>query len=142
VVDDGPRRPRRVPPPPPPVAAPPGQAWGASEPVPGLTEAQGRVRMALHGPQGDVDGALLEDGMILRLPPPEAYRFANLLLPGQTVVAEGSELATPMGRVMDVRQIGASREQLSLVEGPPGPGPRRPAPPAAPGFGPPGPPRP
>jgi hypothetical protein len=98
--------------------------------------------MALHGPQGDVDGALLDDGMILRLPPPEAYRFANLLLPGQTVVAEGSELATPMGRVMDVGQIGAWREQLSLVEGPPGPGPRRPPPQPAPRFGPPGPPRP
>src|SRR5271165_5215375 len=41
VVDDGPRRSGRAPPPPPPAAAPPGQAWGASEPVPGLTEAQG-----------------------------------------------------------------------------------------------------
>jgi hypothetical protein len=139
VVDDGPRR---APPPPPPAAAPPGQAWGASKSVPGLTEAQGRVRMALHGPQGDADGALLDDGMILRLPPPEAYRFANLLQPGETVVAEGSELATPMGRVMDVWQIGATRKQLSLVEGPPGPGPRWPPPPPAPGFGPSGPPRP
>ncbi len=142
VIDDGPPGPGRGPAPPPPVAAPPGQASGAGAPLPGLTEAQGRVRMALHGPEGDVNGALMDDALILRLPPPEAYRFASLLQPGQIVVAEGTELVTAMGRVMEVRQIGASREQLSLVEKPPGPGPaRRPAPPP-PGFGPPGPPRP
>jgi hypothetical protein len=82
----------------------------------------------------------MDDGAILRLPPPEAYRFVNLLQPGHTVVAAGAELVTPMGTVLDVRQIGASREQLSLVEAPPKPGPGRRRPP--PGFGPPGPPRP
>ena len=102
---------------------------------------QSRVWMALHGPQGDVNGALLDDGTIVRLPPPEAYRFASLLQPGQTIVAKGSELITAMGKVLDAQQIGASREQLSLVETAPGPGRgRRPPPP--PGFGPPGPPRP
>jgi hypothetical protein len=100
-------------------------------------EAQGRVRMALHGPQGDLNGALLDDGAILRLPPPEASRFASLLQPGQFIVAEGTELITAMGKVTDVRQIGASREQLSLVEAPPGPGPGRPPAPPPPGFGPP-----
>jgi hypothetical protein len=80
VVDNGLPWPGRAPPPP-----PPGQAAGASGPLPGLTEEQGRVRMALHGPQGDVNGALLDDGVILRLPPPEAYRFANLLQLGQTI---------------------------------------------------------
>src|SRR5437870_8483895 len=49
----------------------------------GQTEVQGRVRMTLHGPRGDVNGALLEDGTVLRLPPPEADRFATLLQPGQ-----------------------------------------------------------
>ncbi len=142
VVDNGPLGPGRASPPPPPVAAPPGQAEGASGPLPGLTEAQGRVRMALHGPQGDVNGALLDDGVILRLPPPEANRFATLLQPRATIVAEGRELVTPMGTVMDVRQIGPSREQLSLVAGPPGPGPWRRPPPPPPGHGPPRPPRP
>ena len=115
--------------------------YGRRRPLPGLTEVQSRVWMALHGPQGDVNGALLDDGTIVRLPPPEAYRFASLLQPGQTIVAKGSELITAMGKVLDAQQIGASREQLSLVETAPGPGRgRRPPPP--PGFGPPGPPRP
>jgi hypothetical protein len=138
VIDNGPPGPGRGPaPPPPPVAS----AQPAGGPLPGLTEVQSRVRMALHGPQGDVNGALLDDGTIVRLPPPEAYRFASLLQPGQVIVAEGAELVSAIGKVMDAQQIGTSRAQLSLVEAAPGPGPgRRPPPP--PGFRQPGPPRP
>ena len=83
VVDNGPPGPGR------------GPGAGPAAPVPGLTEVQGRVRMALHGPRGDVNGALLEDGTVLRLPPPEAERFAAILQPGQTLVAEGIELRQP-----------------------------------------------
>lgn len=111
VVDNGPPRPGH------------GPGAGPSAPSPALTEVQGRVRMALHGPRGDVNGALLEDGTVLRLPPPEAERFATLLQPGQTVIAEGTELANPIGKVLDVRQLGASRDQMNQVQGPAGPGP-------------------
>src|SRR5229473_6452857 len=55
---------------------------------------QGRVQMALHGPRGDVNGVLIEDGTILRLPPPEAERFASQLAPGQTVTAQGDAITT------------------------------------------------
>jgi hypothetical protein len=99
-----------------------GPAAGPAAPVTGLIEVQGRVRMALHGPRGDVNGALLEDGTVLRLPPPEAEQFAALLQPGQTLIAEGIELANPIGKVLEVRQIGASRDQLNQVQAPPGPG--------------------
>jgi hypothetical protein len=112
-------------------------------PSPGLTEVQGRVRTTLHGPQGEVNGALLEDGTVLRLPPYEAYRFATLLQPGQVLVAEGTAVANAIGTVSEVWQLGASRDQLSPVEGPPEPGrDRRPPPPRGPGSVPPGPPRP
>jgi hypothetical protein len=143
VVDNGPPGPGRPGAPPPPAPRLGTPAAGPGAPIPGLTEMQGRVRMSLHGPQGDVNGALLEDGTVLCLPPPEAARLATLLQPGQTVVAEGTGLATAVGKVFEVQQIGASREQLSLVETPPGRGPgRRPPPPPGPGFGPPAPPRP
>jgi hypothetical protein len=65
-----------------------------------------------------VNGALLEDGAVLRLPPPEAGRFGTLLQSGQTIVAEGIEVANPIGKVFDVRLIGASRDQLNQVEVP------------------------
>jgi hypothetical protein len=120
IVDNGPPGPGRGPGvPPPPATA--GAAAGPEGPIPGLTEVQGRVRMALHGPRGEVNGALLDDGAVLRLPPEEAARLANLLQPGQTVVAEGEATVNALGKVLEVRQIGPSREQLSSVDAPPGP---------------------
>jgi hypothetical protein len=65
-----------------------------------------------------VNGALLEDGTALRLPPPEAYRLSSLLQPGQTVVAEGVVFSNPIGKVLEIRQLGASREQLSQIQAP------------------------
>ena len=138
VIDNGPPGPGPGPAPPLPPVEP---EAGPSAPIPGLSEVQGRVRMVLHGPRGDVNGALLEDGTVLRLPPPEAYRFTNLLQPGQALVAEGSELVSAVGTVVEMRQLGPTQTQLSLVAEPPGRGRRRPPPPGL-GAAPAAPPRP
>jgi hypothetical protein len=114
----------------------------AVTPLSGLTEVRGRVRMSLHGAQGEVNGALLDDGTVLRLPPPEAYRFSTLLQPGHVLVADGVGFATAIGKVFEVQEMGESREQMSVVDVPPGPGRGRRPPSSVPGFGPPGPPRP
>lgn len=102
-----------------------------------LSEVSGRVQLTLHGPRGEVNGAMLDDGTVLRLPPPEAARLASLLAPGQTVVADGVGFANNLGRVVDVRALGSSRDALVPVEGPPGPrGRRGPPPPPPPGAAP------
>jgi hypothetical protein len=88
---------------------------------------QGRVQTTLHGPRGVVNGAVLDDRTILRLPPPEAERLAALLAPGQTIAAQGDGLLTPMGRVVDVQAIGPSLAQLTAVQRP-GPPPGKPGP--------------
>jgi hypothetical protein len=118
----GPRGPR----PPPP---PPGGFAGVQ-----LVEAQGRIQMSLHGPRGEINGVLLNDGTVLRLPPDAFFSFSALLQPGKTVVAEGNEVSNAIGKVLEVSQIGPSREQLNFVTvPPPGPGPAGgPAPPPPP----------
>jgi hypothetical protein len=89
------------------------------------------VRTTLHGPKGDVNGALLEDGTAVRLPPPEAARFAALLAPGQSVTVQGRETESVLGRVIEATAIGQSSAELSEVKAPPpppppgGPEPRR-----------------
>jgi hypothetical protein len=108
IVDNGPPAPRRGPPPPP----------GPDAEAPGGELAQGRVRMALHGPKGDVNGALLDSGVIVRLPPPEAARFASLLQAGQPLAARGAQVRTALGAVVDAREIGASLDQLTPVRRP------------------------
>jgi hypothetical protein len=109
----------------------------------------GRIASTLHGKRGEVNGALLDDGTVLRLPPPEAERLEAWLRAGQTVSVRGDVLDTALGRVIDVRALGSSPEQMTELSGPRPPrgprgGPDRlgpPPPPPQPGFGPPPPPR-
>lgn len=110
----------------------------------------GRIASTLHGKRGEINGALLEDGTVLRLPPPEAERLADWLRPGQTVAVRGDVLDSALGRVIDVRALGSSPEQMTELAGPRPPrgpkgGPDRfgPPPPVSPqpGFAPPPPPR-
>jgi hypothetical protein len=81
-------------------------------------EVEGRIKATLHGPRGEPDGALLEDGTIVRLSPPEAERLAAQLAPRQSIYVRGSGLATPLGRVIAAREIGPNKTQLSEVRSP------------------------
>jgi len=85
----------------------------------------GRIASLLHGKRGEVNGALLEDGTELRLPPPEADRLSDWLHPGQTISIRGDLLDTPLGKLVDVRAIGTSPDRLTEIEGPPPRGPKR-----------------
>jgi hypothetical protein len=100
---------------------PPGPASTGTE-----TTISGRVTATLHGARGEVNGALLDNGVVLRLPPPEAERMQALLQPGQTITVRGARLDTALGSVVDVRAIGYSPDQLSeLASGPPPRGPKK-----------------
>lgn len=110
---------------------PPGGPGGA------VLEVSGKVRQVLHGPQGEINGALLEDGTVLRLPPPEAARHQALLAPGKTLFARGRGIANDLGRVVEVAALGPSADQLAEIPVPHGPGgkpgkPRPPGPAAGP----------
>ena len=80
------------------------------------TALTGRIAAALHGKRGEVNGALLENGTMLRLPPPEAERMQSVLQPGQRVAVRGAALVTPLGTVIEVRAIGSSPEQLTELD--------------------------
>jgi hypothetical protein len=106
----------------------------------------GRIAMQLHGKRGEVNGVVLDDGTTLRLPPPEAEHMQDELRQGRSISVRGDVLDTALGKVVDVRAIGTSPEQMTEVRGPRPPGPkdgpdRRGPPPPPPGFGPPPPPR-
>ena len=124
---------------------PPGPAGAGPE-----TTLSSRVLATLHGARGEVNGALLDNGVVLRLPPPEADRMQALLQPGQIIAVRGARLDTALGSVIDVRAIGYSADRLSELPDapppPPGRGPRPGGPdafpPPPPGFAPPPPPPP
>ena len=102
------------------------------------TTLKGLVLRPLHAADGRTDGALLGDGMQLRLPPDAVGPVARLLQPGEEIAAEGYAMHTPYGQVMSVQAIGTSPESLTPVA--PGPAPPRlapavPAPSKPPGAG-------
>jgi hypothetical protein len=100
----------------------------------GLAEAQGLVRMSLHGARGEINGVLLKDGTVVRFAPETAVDFASVLQPGKAVFFQGEEVSSSIGRVLEARRIGPSREQMSTITAPP-PAPR-PGPPPPPTEGP------
>ncbi len=97
----------------------------------------GRIKAQLHGPRGDLNGALLEDGTIVRLPPPEAQRLASTLTAGASVTVQGNGFEGPLGRVIEARSIGPDATHLAQVATPPRPPGHRPPPPGGPDAPPP-----
>jgi hypothetical protein len=85
----------------------------------------GDIAATLHGARGEVNGALLVNGIILRLPLPEAERVQEWLQPGRNVSVRGAVLRSPLGAVVDVTAIGASSGAMTEVS--PAPPPRRPS---------------
>jgi hypothetical protein len=96
-------------------SGPPGGPGGSTT----ETTLTGKVAAALHGKRGEVNGALLENGTVLRMPPPEAERFQSFLAQGRAVAVRGVSVVTPLGTVVDVRAIGSSAEKLTELTTPP-----------------------
>ncbi len=100
--------------------------------------AAGRIKALLHGPRGDLNGVLLEDGTIVRMPPPEATRLSAQLTVGAPLVVRGGGYQGDLGRVIEAAAIGPSDTELTQIATPPPPprGPRVPPPPGGPGMAP------
>lgn len=88
-----------------------------------LPAQRGEVQQFTMTPRGDIDGLMLTDGTEVKTPPHLSTAMAFSIKPGDSVtVAEGTLLANPLGKVLEVHQIGASRDHLNEVQAPPGPG--------------------
>ncbi len=101
-----------------------------------MPEISGKVRMTLHGPRGDVNGALLEDGTIVRMPPPEAQRLSSVLIVGQNIRVQGDVIPTVLGKVVEASAVGPAGGAVTQIAPPPPPPPGGPAdapPPPPPG---------
>jgi hypothetical protein len=101
-------------------------------------QASGHIRAQLHGPRGELNGVLLQDGTIVRLPPDQAAQMASQLAVGNPLYVIGEGSVSPLGKVIAAQQIGSSRSHLAQIQTPPprGPGPdRRPPPPPPGGLG-------
>jgi hypothetical protein len=93
--------------------------------------ASGTIKVLTHARQGEIDGAVLDDGTIVHLPPSEGIRFANILAVGSPLSTTGYGTANAYGHCLEVTAIGPSASQMQNVAaadgGPDRPGHRRPA---------------
>jgi hypothetical protein len=80
-------------------------------------EVTGKIKAQLHGPRGDLNGVLLEDGTVVHLPPPEAERLSAELAVGQTLYARGDGVSNALGHVVAAKSLGASKEQATQLHG-------------------------
>lgn len=73
---------------------------------------EGRIKAQLHSWGGTLDGVLLENGTIVRLPPSEAKRLAANFVVGKLLYASGDGAASPLGKVIAAHEIGPDKTHL------------------------------
>lgn len=73
---------------------------------------EGEVRAPLLTAQGEVAGAILTDGAVLRVPPSVAARLGDRLKPGARLAAEGRGAQTEHGLAIWVERIGDAPDKL------------------------------
>jgi hypothetical protein len=76
----------------------------------------GTVRLSLFGPKGELRGAILGDGTVIRIGKKEAVAFADLLEPGATVAARGTAIICPLGTMVDARELGVDEHCLQPIK--------------------------
>lgn len=69
-------------------------------------DAAGRVLRVTSAPRGEPDGVLLMDGTVIKLTPPAAARFTNLLQPGAMVAAQGYGTRNRYGESLQATAFG------------------------------------
>lgn len=78
----------------------------------------GVVRLSLSGPKGELRGALLTDGAVVRVGPKEAKDFAHLLAPGASLAVRGKRLLTRHCAVVTAAEIGGNASELKPIKKP------------------------
>ncbi len=77
-----------------------------------MLSVAGTVRAPFYESQGQVSGAVLDDGTVVMLPPGRAEAERALLQPGARLAASGSGTEGPDGRALLANRIGDKPETL------------------------------
>jgi len=111
--------------PPPPAPRDPGALTAMS--------GSGRIARLLHTGRGDVNGVILDDGLIVRFPPHVGAELASSLQPGATISAKGWGSRGAQGRAFEATAIGTTAADMREVFAGPGRAPGAPRGPGAAG---------
>jgi len=79
--------------------------------------AEGRIQYLMFGPRGELDGAILEDGSIVRFAPDVGYRWAEQLRVGQAVTVIGYGTQNQYGRALEATAVGMAGQAPQPIYG-------------------------
>lgn len=110
IIDRGPEGGgQRLPPPPRPVP------MRAQE----LLHARGPVKILLYGPSGDINGLVLKDQTIVRMPPETVFNLSPVIDVGQYISVEGHGAKSNFGTCIEAFAIGIGSQPRIPIYGQP-----------------------
>jgi hypothetical protein len=111
-----------------------GRTLNIAEPsLPAPYAGTGVIRSLNYGPQGEMNGFVLQSG-IIALTPPMGTGDMSVVKPGASISVSGFARTTATGKtVVDVQTITANGQTIAMNPMPPGPGGARPRPGRGPG---------
>jgi hypothetical protein len=80
-------------------------------------QADGKIRVVLHAPRGEIEGAVLDSGTIVRIAPHASEQFSALLQTGAMISAKGYGTENEFGRSFEATEIGAGGQTLTPIYG-------------------------
>lgn len=95
-----------------PMRAPPPTAIGDPREI----EVRGQVRQTLYAPRGEVVGALLESGEIVRMHPKGNEALSDYFKPGARIVVIGDRIMVRKQLVVDLGEIGFDEDSAPVRE--------------------------
>lgn len=84
--------------------------------APSQMHDESRIKLQLHDPDGLLNGVLLDDGIVVRMPPFDAAQHAAGLAIGSPLVVRGEGISTPLGKVIAAHEIGSNKTNLTKID--------------------------
>ncbi len=78
-------------------------------------QADGEIRVVLYAPRGEIEGAVLDNGAIMRVTPHASAQFNTLFQAGATISAKGYGTENELGRCFEATEIGARGQTLAPI---------------------------
>jgi hypothetical protein len=97
--------------PPSPQNPPPAPNPYARQPM----SVSGIIKALTYAPRGEIDGAVLDNGTIVHVPPPVGMQYASFFRVGAPLAASGYGTANAYGRSLEATAIGPSASQMQTV---------------------------
>jgi hypothetical protein len=84
--------------------------------TPSKINVESRIKLQLHDTGGRLDGVLLDDGTVVRMPPIDAEQHAAALAVGLPLFVNGDGISTPLGKVIAAHEIGPNQTDIAKID--------------------------